>query len=74
MNSYNLVLKVKIDSVDTLSKEDIEDLQDVINEDFPTVLLLNEDDWNEKQIDIDTIEIQSLDVLQEAPWEFNDVD
>lgn len=76
MNSYNLVLKLKVESVDKLSEADIEDIKDAVNEDFPTVLILNEEDWNEKEISIDTIEVESIEIISEVEekWEFEDVD
>lgn len=70
MNKYVLTLNVRIESDSKLEEDDLEQLIETINEDFPTQILLNEDDWNEKQIDVENFEIVKL----QDTWKFEDVD
>jgi hypothetical protein len=52
---YILTLKVVIESESNI--EGVEELTDIINEDFPTMATLNENCWNENDIQFENFEI-----------------
>ena len=58
MNSYTVTLKVKVETEEEIN---VKDLEESINEDFPSRVLLNEEDWNETVIIFDSFEVTNIE-------------
>lgn len=58
MNSYTVTLKVKVETEEEIN---VKDLEESINEDFPSRVLLNEEDWNETEIIFDSFEVTNIE-------------